>query len=217
MSRENARDAAESEYVASMGVVLGPMFYTLWQHTARAHSEFHAYATLFGSSPERHAMLYRAGGLTIQHLESALWESVLLNLVRLTDPASTGKKANVTVQQLPLLVPDALIPTLAISVADAVASTRFAEDARNKWIAHLDAVTMLDETAPELTLGSRMQVRAALRQLSDVLSLVLQHYEGNRTSFQARDAELSAERLVALVSVGMSDTKSIPAVPARPR
>ena len=120
-------------------------------------------------------------------MQQILFDDLLLRVTRLTDPAATCGKDNLTVQRLPDLCERDKCPCNRVQeqVDSAVQAAEFARSHRNLRISHKDlAYTIGDSKLPSTTLG---QIRAALDAVHAVLQTV--HMGHRRT-------HLSAEVLV---------------------
>jgi hypothetical protein len=95
--------------VEKMGAPLGEVYSALWQEVAVAHFYWKEYVELFGTKHERITLLNETAPHFFRMLQDELWETSLLHLARLTDPANSfGKqdKSNLTIQALPALIGD---------------------------------------------------------------------------------------------------------------
>jgi hypothetical protein len=67
---------------------------------------------LFGTKPERIDLLNKAAPALFHMIQERLWDTTLLNIVRLTDPPMSAGRSNLTVTRLPSLITEKeLIPT----------------------------------------------------------------------------------------------------------
>ena len=126
-----AEDAKKAN-ISKMGEPLGTLYSALWQAVATIHFHWKEYVELFGTKPERIGLLNRAAPTFFRMLQDELWESSLLHLARLTDPATSQGKAdrsNLTIQALPALISDAkLKDEVSKLVAEAIRQTEFCRD-----------------------------------------------------------------------------------------
>ena len=208
----NAHRAANSQHVVAMGLELGSLFYTLWQHTANAFTLWGEFEALFADSKERINFLNEAALGHFFIVQDVLFESVLLQITRLTCPTETGRGAraqsNITIRSLPALVmPPHPLADIEAAVIDAVKATAFAMPARHKWIAHLDARTMLDPSADTFTLGSRAEMNNALDKIATALNAVQIEYEGSPTIFRTGGPLGGADQLLYVLANGLKYEK----------
>lgn len=173
-------------HIEKMGVDLGTQFDALWQEVVWVHSKWAEYVELFGKNKERVALLNQAAGTFFRMVQDVLWEETLLHLARLTDPASSGggKKANLSIRNLPALLPDRMLRARVGELVDsAIEKTDFCRDWRNRRIAHRDLSLALETTAMPLKPASRAQVNEALKSIAAVLNAVDAAYFDSETAF----------------------------------
>jgi hypothetical protein len=115
---------------------------------------------VFGTSKERIDFLNEAAPDFFASLQSTLWDDVLLHLCRLTDPAKSAGKPNLTLQCLPALISN---PSLRKNVEDlleqAKEKTAFAREWRNRRLAHREFRLVLPQTWSLLLLEAVMMLR----------------------------------------------------------
>ncbi len=177
MAVDPTDDQVCQQYVAAMGRQLGRVFHYLRNECVWLHLKWREFVVLFGTSARRVDLVNTAAPAFFKIVQDLLWEDTLLHICRLTDPAvSAGKKENLTVCRLPLLVLAALRP----EVEDAVAATRrqceFARDWRNRHIVHRDYPLALDEHATPLETATMKSVDEALASIARVLNMLEGHY-----------------------------------------
>src|SRR5699024_10710469 len=92
-----------SDYISAMGEELGASFYELHRKLVELHVLWQQYRQLFGDDPATFHLLNRTAGLFFKIVQDELWDSVLLGVSRMTDPPTTRKNKNLTIQSLPPL------------------------------------------------------------------------------------------------------------------
>jgi hypothetical protein len=204
---DRSADEAKKANIEKMGEPLGALYSALWQSVATIHFYWKEYVELFGTKPERIDLLNRAAPAFFRMLQDELWENSLLHLARLTDPAnSPGKQAptNLTVQALPALITDAnLKETVSKLVTEAVKRTEFCRDWRNRHIAHRDLKLALEQPTEPLAEGSRADVKAAHKALTDVLNALEGHYFKSETRFDLSASIGGATSLLYVLEDGL--------------
>jgi hypothetical protein len=184
---QRTAEEAKMQTIAKMGEPLGALYSTLWQAVATIHFHWQEYVELFGMKPKRIDLLNRSSPAFFRMLQDELWENSLLHLARLTDPAATqGKvdRSNLTIRALPALITDAKLKgEVSKLIAEAIKQTEFCRDWRNRHIAHRDLKLALQQPTTPLAEGSRAQVKAALKAISDVLNALEGHYFQSETRF----------------------------------
>jgi AbiU2 len=199
-------DEIKKTNVEKMGAPLGEVYSALWQEVAVAHFYWKEYVELFGTKPERITLLNETAPHFFHMLQAELWESSLLHLARLTDPASSfGKqdKSNLTIQALLALIEDAkLKETVSNLVAEAIKDTAFCRDWRNRHIAHRDLKLALEQPTIPLAEGSRAGVNKALRSMSAVLNALDGYYFQSETRFDLGAPIGGAVSLLYVLGIG---------------
>lgn len=180
-------DEAKSSNIEKMGKPLGEIYSALWQEVALIHVRWNEYTALFGTNPKRIDVLNEAAPYFFRMLQDELWDTTLLNLARLTDPArSPGKdvRKNLSLNSMVDLIND---DTLKIEIdallVKASELTSFARDWRNRRIAHRDLKLALEQPTTALATGSRAQVTEALNAIEKVMNAVSGHYLASETPF----------------------------------
>jgi len=164
-------DEVRADHLNKLGPKLGSVFHALNNDLAWLQVEWAEYRELFGTSPERIDILNKAAGLFSRIIQDALWESVLLNLTRLTDPIKSRGKSNLTIAKLPELCEEpALGSKISELVEIAFKATKFARDWRNRHIGHRDLMLAVDSAAKPLEPASRAQVSNAVKAIHAVLN-----------------------------------------------
>jgi hypothetical protein len=172
--------------MAKMGDALGEIYSALWQEVAVLHFDWHEYSELFGSKPERIVLLNEVAPHFFRLIQDRLWETTLLHLARLTDPPKSpgNDKTNLSIKGLPDLITDGKLKEQVSKLVDeAVKSTEFARDWRNRLIGHRDLKLALQQATTPLADASREDVKNALKAIAAVLNALAAHYFGSYTAF----------------------------------
>jgi hypothetical protein len=184
---DQTAEEAKAANIEKMGDSLGAIYSALWQECAVVHFDWYEYNELFGEKPDRIVLLNEAAPRFFRLVQDRLWETMLLHLARLTDPAkSFGKddKANLSIKALPDLIADAALKSEVTNLIDeAVKSTEFARDWRNRLIGHRDLKLALQQPTTPLADASRADVKSALKAIATVLNALAAHYLGSTTAF----------------------------------
>lgn len=144
-----------------------------WAHAEWTLQEFR---DLF-SDAERLAVLNGVAGPLMALLQDVLWENLLLQVARLTDPVQTAGHKNLTFQQIPAFFTDQREKhrELSAHVQDAVDAAAFARDWRNRRIGHRDLEHSLDRQAKPLEKASLERVDAALAAIHRILDTIARY------------------------------------------
>ena len=173
-------EAIKHEYQNKLGEEFGAVFYGVRNDWLNALTRFKEYRVLFTDHDTVKLLNAIGSGGFMWDIQRILWYDLLLHLTRLTDPATTGKWKNLSVQAIPpfcknpeLLAkhPD-LQGRVEQAVDAAVKTAEFARPWRNRRISHADLVLATDPKAEPLTPTSLHQVRAALDAVHAVIGTV---------------------------------------------
>ena len=179
-------DDSRAPYVAAMGERLGEQFHALWLDVTWLHIKWSQFVEIFGATPERIDLLNRAAPSFFRIVEDIFWQDIMLHLTRLTDPAKSLGKENLSIIGLADLISDAeTSESVRTFVKIAKDRTKFCRDWRNRHIAHRDLSLALREDASPLESASRDDVGEALASISNVMYTVRRAYMGSSPTFQA--------------------------------
>lgn len=139
-----SREETEADNIRVMGAEMGTAFSALDHNVIELHVLWKQYRELFCNDSEVVALLNSTAGLLFKVVQDALWDSVLLRILRLTDGAKTGSKPNLTLKTLETL--ETLIPESEPGFKEAVVKlvetarekSNGAREHRNQRIAHQD-------------------------------------------------------------------------------
>lgn len=190
-------DEVRSEYISSMGQELGASFYELYRRLVELHVLWLQYRQLFGGDPETVHLLNRTSGLFFKIVQDELWDSVLLGVSRMTDPPTTGKKRNLTIQSLPPLISDTELQGEVQNLCDrALVAAEFAREHRNKRIAHQDHDYLSNRSSDPLSGISRKLIEEMLAALRAVLNRLDLHFRDSTVMYEDFVDESGARVLV---------------------
>lgn len=204
MGTTRTADEAKWNYIAVMGEPLGLVFHALWQEVAWLHRKWDEYVELYGTKSSRVNLLNKAAPTFFRIVQDALWEESLLHIARLTDPPSSARKPNLTIQRLPALVADAEAAQRVKTLTEkAVEASAFCRDWRNRRIAHRDLNLALENGAIPLSPASREKVKLALNAIVDVLNAVTQPYMDSTNFFDVGGHAGGAVSLIYVIDDGL--------------
>ncbi len=184
MSNYQTADESKQDQMDKMGDELGKLYHHIWQEFAGLYSKWNEYLDLFGTKPSRIDLLNQASSRFFRIVQDSLWENTILQISRLTDPSTTFKKGNLSIQRIPEFIEnDELKKEIEHLVQDALEKAAFCKDWRNRKIAHNDLNLILKEGAKPLKSASRAKTKEVLKSISLVLNTVSQHYLESETMF----------------------------------
>jgi hypothetical protein len=154
----------------------------LWMHVT-----WTIYRQLFAHSEQRIELLNKCGGLAFRIFEETLWDGIQLSLTKLTDPATSFGKDNLTFEQLQARLeksedttPCAKLRNLLDGLKDKCAAVR---RHRNKRLAHFDLKTAMQDGA-NLDPISRRMIEEVLSLVREYMNIIDSHYDQNDTKYE---------------------------------
>jgi hypothetical protein len=198
-------DDSKAPYVVAMGERLGEQFHALWLDVTWLHIKWSQFVEIFGTTPERIDLLNRAAPSFFRIVEDIFWQDIMLHLSRLTDPAKSFGKENLSIVGLADLISNAeTSERVRALVKTAKDKTKFCRDWRNRHIAHRDLSLALSENATPLESASRDDVGEALASISSVMYTVRRAYMGSSPTFQAGHTIGGATALLRVLEDGLT-------------
>jgi hypothetical protein len=189
MADTYSQEEVRARYIAKMGAELGELQYLLWHDVTWLQLKWVEYRELFAAKSTRIDLMNETAPAFFGRLQDVLWEDVLLHLSRLTDAPVMSGKQNLTVRQYPRLVANLSIrDSVEARLARVMETTKFAQDWRNRFLAHRDLLHAQDPTAKPLESGSRASVQAALAAIRDLMQVLENHFTHNDVGYQDVDS-----------------------------
>lgn len=170
------------------------------------HGKWIIYRQLFGANKERVDLLNESAGTFTSIIQRVLLHDIQISISKIGDPAGTGSRTNLTLRRLQLEVGNIGEATLANSMDSPLFAFETLCDKirhrRNKWIAHNDLQTRLDEKAAPLTGPSRNEIEQALEAMRAVMHCVEFHYKAQQTAFEHFVMQEDGEHLISALLRG---------------
>lgn len=168
---------SRNQCIKSMGADLGAMYYDLNDQLLETLLLWKQYEQLFCVDQATVQVLNDSARTFFGVVQAQFWDAVMLGISRLTDPAMTGKKPNLSISAIPPIISDLQVRAQVESaVAAALIDAEFAREHRNKRIAHNDLVHIQGLAASPLSPASRLKIKAALSSVCAVLEILNGHY-----------------------------------------
>jgi len=207
MSIVFAAEEKKFKNIEKMGETLGEIYSKLWQEVVWLHFKWNEYVEIYGTNPERVELINKIAPQFFYIVEKALWETILLNVTRLTDPPQTFNKKdkmNLSIRQFEILVEDAQLKNeLLDKIKLAVKKAKFCRDWRNRHIAHSDLDLSLNRSPKPLEAASRKLVSDAIKAIDNVLNTILYYYENSTTAFDIVNSFNGASSLLYYLNYGL--------------
>jgi hypothetical protein len=166
-----------------MGEELGTAYHLLWNECALLHMHWDEYVEMFGKSQAEFDTMNHVAPGFFKSVQDTSWESILLHLCRFADPAKVSARRTLSLDALLSMNASQRVPELRRLISEARSKIKFAQDWRNRSIAHADLEHALNKIAKPLALASRAHVREALAALVAVLEAIDTHFTGSSLGF----------------------------------
>lgn len=183
------------------------------------HGRYKIYRQLYAVSPERVDLLNKSAGTFFNILQHVLLSDIQLSLTKIGDPARIGVNENMTLCSLQKRLLDAGETEAAKKMSlplkkfkGACASVRLR---RNKWIAHFDMHTMLNQKEAPRSGPSLQEIDNALAALREAMNVIFLLYASTSVCYDAFSMQADGESLVRSLRRGLRyselvDSKIIP-------
>lgn len=189
-------EEARQEYERSMGPELGTLYHLLWNQCALLHLHWDEYVELFGKDQEQFDVMNGVAPGFFKSVQDALWEGILLHLCRFADPAVVAHRKTLSLDALLKCPASKKVTLLPALVEDARKKIKFAQDWRNRSIAHLDLDYAIERSAKPLAPATRVHVREALHAIKEALQSVDLHFTGSGLGFGGTSWNWGGSRLL---------------------
>jgi hypothetical protein len=177
MKEEKSAEQAIEEFKLVLGEEFGQLFYALHNDLVWLVVKWQQFQKLYETNSERIEVMNKTAPFFFRMIEFTLWESIVLQIARLTDPPRSVGKDNLTVKRLPDYIKSEskrkIIEGL-IGIADLECS--FARDWRNRHIAHRDLSLAINLPVTKLAEANKSIVETALKSLENVLDIIHGEY-----------------------------------------
>lgn len=195
----------KEKYIEKMGEPLGKLFYALWNEVAWLHFKWKQYFELYAAKSSRIELMNRAAPSFFRLVQDLCFEEIILHLARLTDPPKSCGRDNLTIKLLPEQIKDEIVaPEIQKLIENAVESTQFCRDRRNRHIAHRDLSLALKEGSEPLEQASLEKIGIALSAIVKVMNKVEFRMAGGTTLYSMGFAPYaSAVQLLYLIDEGL--------------
>ena len=175
-------ESPQEIYERTLCTEFGRVFYELWRGWSSAVVRRDEYWALYGN-PDDMDLLNRLSGHFFGILQTIKWDDLLLCVTRLTDPARSVGRDNLSIAQLPNYCEDhKLRKEVEDGVGRARVAAEFARDWRNRRISHTDLSHVLEAERDPLAEANLKKVSAALDSVHNVL---------NTISMKLRDTDIA--------------------------
>ncbi len=165
-------------YEERMGKEFAAILGSLNDHWAHARARYQEYCRMY-MNRENIELLNMIGPMLFNDIKRLFWHDMMLSVCRLTDPATTGKYANLTIQRLPVYFKDDAVfsKKLCSDVKNAVCAVESVREWRDKRISHSDLWLTLKHEDKSEDLGNVdiSMIEDALDKIHCVLNRISMH------------------------------------------
>jgi hypothetical protein len=166
------------------------------------YARWNIYRQVFGTSEERIKLLNETAPAFFKVCQDAIWADIRMELSRITDPAETFGKPNLTLKRLVNLIDPAQHPTLAAEAGQLLQEVEKRCDSfrdwRNRRGGHRDLDTALDRHIRPLPAASRQMIEDALQSVSELMNALLGYFDKDTQKyFQGLEPLGNGDTLIA--------------------
>lgn len=195
----------KAQCIKEMGEELGVYYQALWQQVAFLYAKLNEYVELYGDKQSRIDILNQVAPFLFKLVEDVLWDDILLHIARLTDPAETMGKTNLTIQGLSCLIPDEKLRAKVSQLTGAaIQKTAFCRDHRNRRLAHNDLNLITSVQAKPLEGVSRLKLKEGMGAIAEVLKAVSGHYFDSDILFEMSRGGKGAVSMLYILRDGLA-------------
>ena len=185
------------------------IFEELKNEISLLHAKWKIYRQLFGYSERRIELLNACASTCFRIIKDALLGEIQITLCKLTDPASSRKDENLSLEQLQKRFEAQkedknFVNNLQMLLNDIKNKCRDIRVRRHKQLAHLDLVTTLQSDLNPLPGISRQMIEEALELIREYMNTIQGHFMGSETGYEHFLMKASdGEALISLLKYGL--------------
>lgn len=171
------------------------------------HGRWLTYRELFAESPKRIELLNESAGNFFYIIQEVLLDEVQVCLSKLTDPASSGKHDNLSLEQLQSQLHQHGDPALTAKcrlLLDKIHSQcQVFRVRRHKTLAHLDLPTAMKQLPQPLPGVSRQMIEDALETVRDYMNAIEANYNDSEWGYAHFILNHGSAALLATLRAGL--------------
>ena len=169
-------------------------FKSVSNDVSHLHMYWKIYRQLYAHGEQRVALLNETGPMVFYVLQHLLLDEVTLAICRLTDPPTTGRKENHSLERLVAGVKEKELSEKLLATMERIQElARPFRERRNRAIAHTDLETKLKLESNPLPGISREMVEKALEQIRALMNAYDLHFFKNTTLYEEVILPLGAD------------------------
>lgn len=171
------------------------------------HGRWLTYRELFAENPRRIELLNESAGTFFYIIQDVLLDEVQVCLSKLTDPASSGKHENLSLEQLQSQLQQyghaALTTKCRLLLKKIHDQCQVFRIRRHKILAHLDLSTAMKQLSQPLPSVSRQMIENALETIRDYMNAIEAHYNDSEWGYDDFILNHGSEALLATLRAGL--------------
>ncbi len=166
------------------------IYQPLFQRVSWLHTQWNEWVQLYAQSQQTVGLLNQTAPAFFWMVQTAMLERILLTITKLTDPAETGRKENLSLARLVQTVDANSHSQARKELNQAIKfvqdQSSLARDARNRIIAHDDLPTAQQKAQPVSALiGTTQYIDSILANIRLIMNTVEKAYGVNPVSYEA--------------------------------
>lgn len=195
----NAKEL-KAEILAAFPPGKGELFYQLYNDVSSLHFHWKNYRSLFGTSPERIDLLNWSAPTFFAFLDDILRDDIILRIARLTDPAQTAGRDNLSLARLIDELSSYVEPDFVEELEFKLEALRtYCEPIRQlgtRTLVHEDLAAALTYHPEPLPGVSGAFIEGAVGQISHLMNDIEGKFRDSPTAYGGIDAAGNAESLI---------------------
>ena len=171
------------EQTEAMGEEFGPIYNRLYREIIFIHHKWSEFESLYGQGDDPIKSMNKFAPFFFYIVQNNLFDDVILNICRITDPIKTLGKYNITIQLFPEHVEKEIRSSIAEQVESIISDSSFCRDRRNRIISHIDKDLALNQSVKPLEPANRNRVNALLKKFQELFNSIERHYFDSEVYF----------------------------------
>lgn len=135
---ELSHDETERNYIEFFGEDDGRTVHIITNSISQLYQEWRLFLYFFTGPKERVEVLNVASGTTARTIQNLLWDSALMKVRRLTDPARSRSNRNLCIQKLVQIAQESCSADLSVSYEDVLGKVKTCRKYTDKHLVHRD-------------------------------------------------------------------------------
>ncbi len=167
---------------------IAELYTPLFSQVSHLHAQWEIYRQLYVAGPETFQLLKWAANGFFRVVQDTLASEILLTISRLTDARQTGRRDNLSLDQLTHSVDQSKFPVLRAEIDKRLTQSKqacaFARDVRNKLLAHSDLSTSLRDREAVISQATTTNIDGAIASIAHVMNAVPAHFDNSAVVYE---------------------------------